>query len=120
MRALTVRQPWAGLIVAGVKAVENRTWRPPADVIGERIAIHAGRHAVDACSYGVDTSARGAIVGTVRIVDVVRDAESVWAQPDCWHWMLDEASALTVPVPAKGRLGLWEVPDNILEAVAPA
>jgi hypothetical protein len=26
-RALTVRQPWASLIIAGIKDVENRTWR---------------------------------------------------------------------------------------------
>ena len=26
---LTVRQPWADLLMAGVKDVENRTWQPP-------------------------------------------------------------------------------------------
>ena len=25
-RALTVKQPWASLLVAGIKTVENRTW----------------------------------------------------------------------------------------------
>ena len=30
MRALTVKQPWADLIVSGVKDVENRTWEPPS------------------------------------------------------------------------------------------
>lgn len=30
MRALTVRQPWASLIVAGLKPVENRTWPVPS------------------------------------------------------------------------------------------
>ncbi len=33
MRALTVRQPWADLIVAGVKDVENRTWPPPSTLL---------------------------------------------------------------------------------------
>lgn len=32
MRALTIHQPWAGLIVAGVKDVENRTWSPPSTI----------------------------------------------------------------------------------------
>ncbi|WP_203823195.1 ASCH domain-containing protein, partial [Paractinoplanes ferrugineus] len=44
LRAITVRQPWAGLIVAGIKRFENRgaavSWR------GE-LAIHAGKR-VDA------------------------------------------------------------------------
>lgn len=28
LRALTIYQPWADLIVAGHKDIENRTWRP--------------------------------------------------------------------------------------------
>jgi hypothetical protein len=42
MRALTVKQPWASLIASGEKRIENRSWRPPAELIGQRIAIHAG------------------------------------------------------------------------------
>lgn len=30
MKALTIRQPWADLIMAGVKDVENRTWPVPS------------------------------------------------------------------------------------------
>jgi len=42
MRALTVRQPWAGLIALGYKRIETRSWPAPRTVIGRRIAIHAG------------------------------------------------------------------------------
>ncbi|HEY0879897.1 MAG TPA: hypothetical protein VGE37_05285 [Archangium sp.] len=44
MRALTVRQPWAAFISLGWKLIENRTWQPPASLMGERFAIHAGVH----------------------------------------------------------------------------
>jgi hypothetical protein len=27
MKCLTIRQPWAELIAAGIKRVENRTWK---------------------------------------------------------------------------------------------
>ena len=45
MKALTVRQPWASLIVAGVKDVENRTWPIPstAPAVPFRLAIHAAK-----------------------------------------------------------------------------
>lgn len=43
MRALTLTQPWAGLVASGIKLIENRTRRPPASVIGQRFAIHASR-----------------------------------------------------------------------------
>lgn len=41
MRALTVRQPWAQLLVMGTKTIETRTRRAPASAIGQRIAITA-------------------------------------------------------------------------------
>lgn len=42
MKALTIWQPWASLIMAGVKPWEFRSWRAPRSVVGQRIAIHAG------------------------------------------------------------------------------
>ncbi|MGH9649939.1 MAG: hypothetical protein ACRD3I_05655, partial [Terriglobales bacterium] len=42
MKALTMWQPWASLIAAGLKDVENRPWAPPGKYIGQRIALHAG------------------------------------------------------------------------------
>ena len=42
MKALTLYQPWASLIVAGLKTVETRNWPPPDSVLGQRIAIHIG------------------------------------------------------------------------------
>lgn len=45
MKALTVWQPWASLIIAGYKQYEFRKWsfagRFP-DLVGQRIVIHAG------------------------------------------------------------------------------
>ncbi len=43
MKAITLHQPWASLIAHGVKDIETRFWAPPRSLIGQRIAIHAGR-----------------------------------------------------------------------------
>ncbi len=40
VKALTVRQPWASLIIAGYKDVENRSWTTS---YRGRLAVHAGR-----------------------------------------------------------------------------
>lgn len=48
MKALTIWQPWASLIIAGAKPYEFRSWRPPAAMIGQRIVIHAAGRAIDA------------------------------------------------------------------------
>lgn len=44
MRAITLTQPWCGLMAAGIKRIENRT-RPliKREMIGEDIAFHASR-----------------------------------------------------------------------------
>lgn len=42
MKAITLHAPWAWAICYLGKDIENRTWKPPAELIGQRIAIHAG------------------------------------------------------------------------------
>lgn len=48
MKALSLWQPWASFIAIGVKPFETRGWSPPVGLIGQRIAIHAAKKAVDA------------------------------------------------------------------------
>ncbi len=48
MKALTIWQPWASLIIAGAKPYEFRGWRPPASIIGQRIVIHAAARKINA------------------------------------------------------------------------
>lgn len=148
MKALTVRQPWAWAIGHGDKTVENRGrgaqhWQPTAD-----LAIHAGltwshRGAGDWQIWGAleRTTIRaddpefavGAIVAIVDVVDVhpfahccepwgessYRHADGSMVQ-EVTHLVLENARALAVPVPCRGRLGLWTVPKNIERAVRAA
>lgn len=46
-QALSIKEPWAWCIASGLKTIENRTWAPPASVIGKRIAIHASANLGD-------------------------------------------------------------------------
>ena len=46
MRALTIWQPWASLIIIGAKPFEWRRWRAPAWAIEQEIVIHAGSRRV--------------------------------------------------------------------------
>ncbi len=110
MRALTIRQPWASLIVCGEKDVENRTWTTRYRGV---LAIHAGRRFDQnlqpwqrSIVAKVDAFPRAAIIGFVELVDIVRDSTSRWAEPRCYHWVLTNPHAIE-PVPERGRLGLW-------------
>lgn len=46
MKAITIRQPWASLVLIGAKPFEFRAWRPSRSIIGQRIAIHASARKV--------------------------------------------------------------------------
>lgn len=41
LKAVTVAYPWAAAFT--VKQAENRTWRPPRNVVGGFLALHAGK-----------------------------------------------------------------------------
>lgn len=43
MKVFTLWQPWAWAFCYAGKLIENRTWRPPESVMGQRIALHAGK-----------------------------------------------------------------------------
>ena len=43
MKAITLHQPWASLVASGHKTIETRSWAPPLNLKGQRIAIHASK-----------------------------------------------------------------------------
>lgn len=130
MKALTVRQPWASLIVTGYKDVENRTW--PTLHRGP-LAIHAGVGVAPVAHWEqVDLMVRlghcppmtaelqanlatGMVIGTVEVVDCVQGYESPWANDGAWHWMLDNAHLFQFPFAYKGAQGLWTLPDDVAD-----
>lgn len=123
MKAITIKQPWASLIAHGIKDIENRTWR--TNYRG-RILIHAGaskkegwrlndvqrfhlrRSGSSLCSTDFDKLPFSAIIGSVEIIDCIQGHSSVWAEKDVWNWVLANPVLYQVPVPAKGKLSLWE------------
>jgi hypothetical protein len=139
MRAITLWQPWAWAICHAGKRVENRTWRPPRDVIGTRIAIHAGKqHDAAAVQWMRDeldieppaAPPRGAIVATVCVrgwatiqgCTVRYDGDVDPAIVDSpWFtgpigWVLGSVRVLEHPIPCPGAQGLWWVPDTLCQA----
>lgn len=77
MKALTIWQPWASLIISGAKPYEFRGWRPPASIIGQRIVIHAAARKIDA----VEASALYHILANHEASDDLRLA----AAETCLH-----------------------------------
>ena len=129
-RILSVRQPWAWAIAAGIKGIENRTWSTPFEGV---LFIHAGQR-VDAKGIAFlkddlglklpSSFETGAVVGAAALVACIDVAEmtkkeieetgkwleSVWQAPFAEGpvlWVLPEGARLKEPVPMKGKVGLW-------------
>jgi len=136
---LTIRQPWASLIIAGIKTIENRSWRPPNKYLGKRIAIHAGGMLeLDALDQPwvkphipklPNPLPRGAVIGTVVITNKIIPPGSLeelrmrdqgdptleWWMPDHHGWLLTDPQPLSDPIHAQGSMGiwLWEPPEGV-------
>jgi len=142
MRALSIRQPYAWAIAIGAKPVENRTW---GTAYRGLIAIHASKtrpdrsdvenylilDAVEACGFEIDEAAsgQGVIVAVAGLsgchlspdfggtCGATRPLCSPWAVRDQYHWLLENVRPLAEPVPCRGALGLWRLPDDVEKAV---
>lgn len=135
MLALSIRQPWASLILKAGKDIENRDW--PTKFRG-RVLIHAAKgmthaehegaidfavHAIRArpkhgartitlreLGFAFDEVRRGGIVGSVEIVDCVQASDSPWFVGR-YGFVLRDPQPLPFR-PWKGQLGLFDVPDE--------
>ncbi len=124
MKAITIRQPWATLIMQGVKRYEFRSWK--TNYRGE-VLIHAGK--------GIDKEAverlakylpegelpLGKILGKVTITDCVpmseefadmlskenNDIYTTHSFSRNYGFKLDNVKVFEEPIDAKGQLGFW-------------
>ena len=139
MKTLSIQQPWASLVCAGIKDVENRTWKA-AQVPG-RILIHASSKKVtknffsgipeyleeiinNEISFGnfpeLDTLPTSAIIGYVTITGFEDgQMDSLFADgPGIIKWKLEDAWMFDEPIlNVKGKLNLFdydEIDENNL------
>ncbi len=121
--AISVRQPWAELILEGRKRIEIRAW---CDPYRGPLWIHTGRNANEAAAahFRLADLFTGGYVGRVTVVDIVPLNEERWEhwrslhcvpgplQPGAFAWMLEDPIRLTQPVPGPGRLRLFGVDEG--------
>ncbi len=144
MKGLTLQPPWAWL-VPDPKALETRSWRTHHrgwlaihvsktwKAEGRAFAEHPAVRTELARIFGVPIKALefadlplGAIVAVCRIAGVVPTEqfrrptrECLWGDygPGRYVWVLEAGRRLRNPVDCLGKLGLWEVPDDVVARV---
>lgn len=118
MKALSVRQPWAGMIASGRKTVEVRSWstsyRGPLLICSGK-----ARHPLGVELHGPG-GALGVALCVVELVDVrplvPGDADAAGLDLEAlagqFAWVLRDPVAVE-PVAVSGRLGLFTLPRAV-------
>jgi len=141
MKALSIKQPWASLIIKGLKDVENRSWLVtdlPATVLIhtgvsmdrndvkflENELTEQGFETINAITMGTlpkfKDLPRSAILGYATITECTENYPSIWAFPGQKHWVVKDVFEFDKPIlNVKGQLGLYNYEIDI-ENLPPA
>ena len=147
MKAISLWQPWASLWLSDAKVHETRAWSTP---VRGTIAVHAAKKVLRLDELSQDLldvihvtfggsfqPPRGAIIGTVDIVDCyptmrsrLHEAERLdraWSPSDriCGNWepgrfafKRNRFRRFDRPIPYVGRQGWFNVPDELVRSAA--
>ncbi len=127
MKVLTIKEPWASLIINGYKKYEFRSWKTK---YRGKILIHAGMSlekdvAERFREYNLEYY-KGAIIGEATITDcILVDAKFneelrkinplVYARSnhvETYAWKLENIKKYDKPIYIKGKLGLWNYEEG--------
>ena len=145
MKAISVRQPYAGLIIAGIKNVENRTWK--TNYTGQLVIVSTAKP--DAQKWWAAMRKKikeldqvfpedlckinGAALGVVDFnyllwmdengdpttdhPTLTQAETAAWWNPDMIGFYLENPRRLLAPIPITGRLGLYTLPAETMAAI---
>lgn len=128
--ALSIRPPWAQLIIGGWKPCENRTWT--TNYRGPML-VHAGQKwdtppagvAQDLAGLGITPTSPRGYLGVVNLASIhkataCRGPCGDWGEEDedVFHWVVENPHAFPQPVPGPGSLSLYrkDIPAAALAA----
>jgi hypothetical protein len=125
IRILTIRQPWASLIMLGLKDIENRSW---ATSHRGPLAIHAAAKCtadwsplIDDLLTRDDVNAlpRGVILGVVTLTECVTAHSSRWFEGPV-GWCVERPRVFRSPILHRGQLALAYPSHELLQRLEAA
>lgn len=140
MKAITIKQPWASMIANGLKSIETRSHTRFKNLLGRRVAIHAGlatdknfwsyerffpeekKHLISKVWSEESEQMAGMVLATAKVYDIKKLSyqHNRFALTDCGMHreltglFLTEIYKLQHPIFMRGKLGLWDFELNRL------
>ena len=122
MKVLTIKQPWASLIMQGIKKYEFRSWQTKyrGDILIHS-ASQVDKEAMEKYSKYLTSVPTGVILGIVTITDCIKKSEDfkqILLNEKCdvyteksfeanYGWKIENIRKFKNLIKAKGKLGLW-------------
>lgn len=124
--AISIRQPWAELIVRGKKSIEIRSWH--TDYRG-MLWVHTGLKGIPELEkdFGLSYLFRGGYIGSVvldAVVPMDRQRWEAWSlkhlcydeyKPGLYAWVLSSPYKFERPIPGPGQLNLFYPNEELCE-----
>ena len=130
-KALSLLQPWASLVVMGLKKIETRSWQTAYRgtlfihaSLGKKGKVLAREAPFSKYVSDFDRLPFGAVIGKVELEDVLPVEALFYSDAKLatltleekafgdytkgrYAWLLSEPVLFEKPIPVKGSLGLW-------------
>lgn len=140
MKALSLANPWAQLVVSGFKSIDARSWstdyrgellicsKATSSQSLEKAVLDVIEEETELVFEATDFFVNGAILGKVTLVDVrpftQNDLEESWMDPTdfesnqglLYAWVFENAEPIAEPLPIRGKARLFNValPPNTM------
>jgi len=123
MYALSIKQPWASLILAGIKPVENRTWstsyRGPLLMHASKTWDKRGAEFIiekhpELKKFIESSKKTTGFLGQATMTDCVKEHHSEWFDGP-YGFVFIKPMEFQNPIPYKGQLGIFYVPEKVME-----
>ena len=138
MKAITIIEPWATLLVVGEKQYETRDWK--CDYRG-LMAIHSGMKIISEYYYslgviecmensevtqGILKRHRGNVIAIATLKDIhsmtdefINEQTETEQDLGLWKigryaWEFTDIKPLPKPIPVRGMPGLWNISDELI------
>lgn len=121
---LTVHQPYALMLVEGLKGTEYRNWKLPEKYVGQRIFIHASKIMADFDAHYSDKDTfykcmgeayyedmAGMIIGSVVFGESEGPFQGLFygSPKPIYKWPVESPIRLIYPIVVPGRQRIWKV-----------
>ena len=128
---LSIRQPWAELVISGRKPIEIRSW---STRYRGRIWIHAAQHVDQQLDerYGLSSLFRGGFIGSVELTSIEPFDSKRWESWKHRHldegpykiglfaWILVHPRRFNSPIQAPGQTNLFPLDHALLQILIDA